>query len=145
MSRFANNKFYQDGAAYHPLNINGAPGVLDKQNRNGGPVTLIHIDRNKTLFDETHLNRVTISPETLDSKLVEHYVARDGSYTHYKTGTIPSLLKINSNSIDPLGFKNQPQPAVVIKTTMYVQDTFSSKTAVAAAAAEAGPSQIWIG
>ena len=136
MSRFSNNKFYQHASAYHPLNINGMDAMSDMHNTNNGPFALIHVKRNSSLFEETHIATVVISDETKDGKLVEHLVARDGSYTHYKQNFVSSNVKVNGSSAKT--------PAVTIQTTTYVRDTFSSKTAVAAAA-DTGPSQIWIG
>jgi hypothetical protein len=137
VSRFSNNKFYQDGSAYHPLNINDMNAMSDLHNTNNGPFTLINVIRNVSLYQDTHIASIVISPETKDGKLVEHLVARDGSYTHYKQNFVSSNVQVNGFSIK--------KPAVTINTSKYQRDTFSSKDAVAAAAVDAGPSQIWIG
>lgn len=139
MSRIYDNKRYAPAGAYHTLNINGIPPT-GQNSRNDGTV-LIHVIRDDTLYEDTHLKSVVISPTVKDGKLVNHYVARDGKYTHYESKNVQSSIKFNEASLD----KN----AVTIQVAPYIRATFSSKltTGEVAEVSEtpAGPSQVWFG
>jgi len=137
MSRIYDNKRYASADVYHTLNINGIPPT--GQNSRKDNAVLIRVIRDDTLYEDTHLKSVVISPTVKDGKLVDHYVARDGKYTHYKSKNDQSSIKINDASLD----KN----AVTIQVAPYIRPIFSSKLVVAGEVIEqdTGPSQIWIG
>jgi len=140
MSRIYNNKRYAPADAYHALNINGIPPT-GQNSRNDGTV-LIHVIRDDTLYEDTHLKSIVISPTIKDGKLVDHYVARDGKYTHYKSENLPSSIRVNNELL------NNSAVAVTIQVAPYIRATFSSKLVTGSGEAvetPAGPSQVWFG
>ena len=138
MSRFYNNKHYISSAGYQNLNINGTPPT--GQNSGNDAAVLIRVIRDDTLYADTHLTSIVISPQTRDGKLVPHLVAREGSFTQYKKNVYsPGHIKLNNGNINVSG--------LTIKTTNFIRDTFSSKvtTASGGGGGSSAPSQIWFG
>lgn len=135
MSKIKDNKHYTTQHAYHVLNVNGLNNKIDS-------LGVINVKRDDSLYDETHLASVVISPLVPDSTIVDHAVAREGRFNFYNNHTNDnSAVKINSEPAHP------NKSCINIVTTKYTRPIYSSKLVVAGEVIEqdTGPSQIWIG
>ena len=117
MSRFNNNKHYSNASDYHAIIINGKRRTVIENN------VIINVARDENLAAETHLKSIVISNTVKDGKLVEHAVAREGSFNHYKKNINSTYnIKVNGAPI------NRPN-VFSIMTSWYKRDIFSSKIA----------------
>jgi len=143
MSGYRDNKHYVDINAYHNIQVN------DKQMAYTSPFVgnnvLINVVTDSDMTTDTHITSIVISDTVKDGKYVEHLIARDGSFTHYKKDTyFTNNVKVNGESI-------ATNPAVSIMTSWYRRDTFSSKITTTVESSGGGesesstPTQIWIG
>jgi len=134
VSRFYNNKHYTDTKAYHNVTINGT------RRKTNDSFVLINAIRDEDLAVESHVGSLIISDTNKDGKYVEHAVARDGSFLHYKKETYNSpYIKVNNAPINSTNVFS-------IMTSFYKRNTFSSKITTSAGGSETPAfSQTWVG
>lgn len=123
MSRINNNKHYASRHAYHTIRLNRRNSSKNEDN------VIINVYRDATaLYGNTHLASVIISPLVPESKIVEHEVARMGSFQHHHMNHRPnSNIKVNGTSLHP------HRSYLTIYTTQHVRDIYSSKLTTASA------------